>query len=410
MSAAIIYDLSLNAKKYGVELTGKGIVLQLRELLEKLAERGKVVILIDEHDKPIIDFLDDRDMVETNRSILKSFYSILKGNDKYIQLLLIIGVTPFSKVSIFSDLNNLDNITLSSHYGGLVGITQSELEENFSREITELQKNKPDILPQIKDWYNGYTWNMKEWVYNPFSLLKFLKDPVFRNYWFTTGTPTFLIQQLKRRAVYDVEGIEMGSLALSTFDTDNPNSGSLLFQTGYLTIKNISSDDQIYELGCPNREVKASLLDGLLSLYREAPWEDSVAIIASIKKALNSCDIKHLVTQLNTLISTIAYDHWKADTESIFNIIVFLTFRLAGVDVFTEVHSARGRSDVLVKTADYIYVLEFKLDGTAAEALHQIKDKGYLKPYLTDPRQKIAVGITFSSKDHEVAEFLTEEQ
>jgi len=410
LSEAITYGLHINAKKYGVELTGNSIKVQLLELIEKLADRGKVVILIDEYDKPIIDYLDEPKQLDTNRSIMKSFYSILKGSDKYIRLVLITGVSPFSRVNVFSDLNNLRNITLVPQYGALVGITQQELEENFSGEISELQKTKPDILAKIKDWYNGYTWNMQSWVYNPFSLLNFMAGRVFQNYWFETGTPTFLIRQLKKRAIYDVEGIKMGSLALSTFDTDHPNPGSLLFQTGYLTIKKISSDDQLYELGYPNREVKASLLDGLLSLYREAPWEDSAAIMANIKKSLNNCDIQGLVHQLNALVSTIAYDPWKVDTESIFNIIMFLTFRLVGIDVYTEVHSSRGRCDLLVKTNLYIYVMELKLDGTAADAISQIKEKGYLQPYTADTRKKIAVGISFSSRDREVAEFAIEEQ
>lgn len=343
---------------------------------------------------------------------MKSFYSILKDSDKYIRLLLITGVSQFSQVSIFSDLNNLRNITLSTQYGAIAGITQEELEESFAPEITELQKDRPDILPQIKDWYNGYTWNMKTWVYNPFSLLNFMADPIFRSYWFATGTPTFLLKQLKKRSLYDVESFRLGSLALSTLNVENPNPGSLLFQTGYLTIKSIAPDGDVYELSYPNREVKASLLDGLLSTYREIPSEDSAALVTDIKTALNSGDIKGLTVQLNTLIASIPYDHWNAKTESIFTVLTVLTFKLVGIYVYTEVHSSRGRCDVLVKTKTdkYIYVMELKLDGTAGEALAQIKSKGYLQPHAADPRSKLAVGISFSSKTREVAEYLVEEQ
>ena len=410
LSEAINRSIARNAEKLGIEISGDNIKDCFRELIEKAAPKGQVVILIDEYDKPIIDFLEDREQMEANRSIMKSFYSILKASDENIRLLLITGVSQFSQVSIFSDLNNLDNITLTTQYGGLVGITQEELEENFALEITELQKNRPDILAQIKEWYNGYTWNMQTHVYNPFSVLKFMKDPVFRNYWFATGTPTFLINILRKNAIYDVEGIRMGSLALSTFNPDQPNPGSLLFQTGYLTIKNISASGQVYELGYPNQEVKASLLDGLLSEYREMPSVDSVALIEDLQGALKAADIAGLVRQVNALIATIPYDHWKADSESIFTIITFLAFKLIGVDVYTEVHSAKGRCDVLVKTDLYIFVIELKLDGSASEALHQIREKGYLSPYAADPRKKLAVGISFSSKNREVAEFLVEEQ
>ncbi|UAY56582.1 ATP-binding protein [Arachidicoccus terrestris] len=410
LTESINRGLDRNAKQLGLSVSGDNIKDRFRDLIEKAALKGQVVILIDEYDKPIIDFLEEPGLMDTNRSIMKSFYSILKASDENIRFLLITGVSQFSQVSIFSDLNNLDNITLTTQYGGLVGITQKELEKSFAPEITELQKNRPDILAQIKEWYNGYTWNMQTHVYNPFSVLKFMKDPVFRNYWFATGTPSFLINILKKNNIYDVEGIRMGSLALSTFNPDHPNPGSLLFQTGYLTIKNISASGQVYELGYPNQEVKASLLDGLLSEYREMPSVDSVALIEDIQVALKAANIAGLVRQLNALIATIPYDHWKVDSESIFTIITFLTFKLIGVDVYTEVHSAKGRCDVLVKTDLYIFVIELKLDGSASEALQQIRKKGYLSPYVADLRKKLAVGISFSSENREVAEFLLEEQ
>ena len=410
LSEAIDRGLKRNADLFGIEIYGDNIKDRFRELIEKAAQKGNVVILIDEYDKPIIDFLEEPAQMEANRQVMKSFYSILKDSDKYIRLLLITGVSQFSQVSIFSDLNNLRNITLSTQYGAIAGITQEELEESFAPEITELQKDRPDILPQIKDWYNGYTWNMKTWVYNPFSLLNFMADPIFRSYWFATGTPTFLLKQLKKRSLYDVESFRLGSLALSTLNVENPNPGSLLFQTGYLTIKSIAPDGDVYELSYPNREVKASLLDGLLSTYREIPSEDSAALVTDIKTALNSGDIKGLTVQLNTLIASIPYDHWNAKTESIFTVLTVLTFKLVGIYVYTEVHSSRGRCDVLVKTDKYIYVMELKLDGTAGEALAQIKSKGYLQPHAADPRSKLAVGISFSSKTREVAEYLVEEQ
>ena len=259
LEAALYGALKDNADRFGVALTKKSYDLQFRELIEKASVKGQVVILIDEYDKPIIDFLDKPGELEANRSMMKNFYSILKEADKYIRLLLITGVSQFSRVSVFSDLNNLRNITLSQQYGDLVGITQQELEDNFVVEINELKKETPEILKELKQWYNGYTWNMKTWVYNPFSILNFMAEPVFDNYWYETGTPTFLVKQLKKLDIYNVEGIQMGSLELSNFDVDNPNPGSLLFQTGYLTIKSISPSRQVYQLGYPNREVKASL-------------------------------------------------------------------------------------------------------------------------------------------------------
>ncbi|SEA47180.1 PD-(D/E)XK nuclease superfamily protein [Arachidicoccus rhizosphaerae] len=406
---AIIGALEDNANRLGISLHRKEYDLMFRELIEKASLNGKVVILIDEYDKPIIDFMDDLDLLEANRSIMKSFYSVLKPSDGYIRFLLITGVSQFSKVSIFSDLNNLDNISLIPQYGGIIGITQKELEENFAEEIDDLQKSNPNILTQIKDWYDGYTWNMNTWVYNPFSLLKFMKYQIFQNFWFETGTPTFLLKQLKMHSIYNVEDIEASSQDLSSFNTDNPDPGSLLFQTGYLTIKKISSDRQLYKLGFPNKEVKSSFLGGLLSTYRNTSGGDTLQLIKKLNRSLRGFDIEGVVNQLNALTSSIAYDHWKGDTESIFHILTYLTFKLSGVDVYTEVHSATGRCDILVKTELYIYVMELKLNGTAEDALHQIKNKGYLKPYESDLRKKIAVGISFSSAQRTVNDYKTEE-
>ena len=173
----------------------------------------------------------------------------------------------------------MDNISLSSHFGAIAGITQAELEATFVPEINALQKERPDICGQIKDWYNGYTWNMRTWVYNPFSLLKFMRDPIFQNYWYETGTPSFIFKLLNERTLYDVEGIEMGRLDLSTFDVKNADPGPLLFQTGYVPLKNISSNNKIFELGYPNLEVKESFLNGLLSSYREIYPTGSMRVI-----------------------------------------------------------------------------------------------------------------------------------
>ena len=410
LSEAITRGLDRNSERLGVKVAGDNIKDRFRELIEKASLKGQVVILIDEYDKPIIDFLEDPEMMEANRSIMKSFYSILKDSDAHIRFLLMTGVSQFSRVSVFSDLNNLRNITLSTQYGAIAGITQAELEDNFAPEIAELKKERPDILVQIKDWYNGYAWNIKTSVYNPFSLLNFMIEPEFQNYWFETGTPSFLFKVLKKMDFYDIETLEMGRLELlSDLNIEKPSPGALLFQTGYLTIKNISSDGDIYELGFPNREVKSSFLDGLLSSYRETYPVGSIAHVAKIKTALRNGDVAEMVSQLSSLIGSIPYDHWNAGKESIFTIITFLTFKLAGIDVYTEVHSAKGRCDILAMTDLYIYVLELKLDGTAEQALQQIKDKNYLQPYKADNRKKLAVGIAFSSEKRNAGAYLVEE-
>lgn len=409
LTEAIYNALRTCAGKLGVTLTARSYDQQFKELIEKASGKGKVVILIDEYDKPIIDYLDDIARADEHRDIMSNFYSILKGADRHIRFLMITGVSRFSKVSIFSDLNNLNDITLSTRFGAIAGITQDELERDFKEELTLLKQENPDILQDIRDWYNGYSWDVKTKVYNPFSLLNFMAEPVFRNYWFASGSPEFLVKQLRKRRVYDVENIKLGELSLSNFTIEDPEPGPLLFQTGYLTIKKYQQDAFLYELGYPNREVKASLLDGLLSVYREVYPADSLELTTNLREALASGNIKGIISTLNGLLGSIPYDHWRADTESVFNIIIFLSFKLIGANVQTEVHSSNGRCDVLVTNSNYIYVMELKRDGTAQEALDQILSTGYLQPYEADKRKKIALGISFSSKDRVVADYLMKE-
>ncbi len=408
LEEALKIELTRNAGLVGVALEAKTLQGMFRELIERTAAGiGQVVLLIDEYDKPLIDFLHDTDQLEANRSVMKSFYSILKGRDGQIRLLFITGVSRFSRVSIFSDLNNLEDITIDRNFHSLVGITQAELETVFAEEIGSMESEYPDVIEQIRKWYNGYSWGEDKRLYNPFSLLNLMKGRAFMNYWFTTGTPTFLFEQLKQRKLGDMDGVEVSLNTLADFNTDRLNMASLLFQTGYLTIKEL--DGQLCTLGYPNQEVRQSLLDGLLNTYRESEITDSLSLVTALRRSLVAGDVERTVAALNGLIGEVPYDHWNADTESIFTIITVLVFKLAGVEVYTEVHSAKGRCDVLVKTDDYIYVIELKLDGTAQEALDQVIAKNYLQPYGADGRKKLAIGISFSSADRHVAEYLVKE-
>jgi hypothetical protein len=402
---ALNKELDEIAAEIGVTLKEVDLKSKFRELIKTAAVPEKVVILIDEYDKPIIDYLDDLAKVEENKAVFKSFYSVLKDSDEHIRLLLITGVSRFSKVSIFSDLNNLNDITLSNRFGTIAGITQEELESNFSAEIVSLQQQDPGILNEIKKWYNGYSWDIKNRVYNPFSLLNYIAEPVFRNYWFATGSPTFLIKNIQAKGEYDFENVSSNENVLGSFDPLNMLSIPLLFQTGYLTIKGYNTVTRTYQLGYPNQEVKDSLLDNLLSAYRQVYPDGSSEQTGDLLLAVHANNIPGIISSLNAIIGSIPYDHWRADTESIFHIITFLTFKKIGVDVHTEVHNNKGRCDVLVKTNNYIYVIELKRDGTAREALEQILSSSYLQPYEADPRKKVALGISFSSTERMISGF-----
>lgn len=413
LQSAIEGALHENALRLNVALTSTAYDQLFKELITKAAQKGKVAILIDEYDKPLSDYLDNIPKAEENRTILKNFYSVLKDADKNIRLLILTGVSRFSKVSIFSDLNNLEDITLSKHFNNIAGITQHELETNFTEELETLPSilgiDKVQLLENIKNWYNGYSWGGKDTLYNPFSLLSFMKEEAFRNFWFATGSPSFLVSLLKKKREYNFENVRESDISLGSFQIENPVSAPLLFQTGYLTIKSYDPDSQLYMLDYPNREVKASLLDNLLSAYREVFPGTSISVTADLRAALEHGEVNSIINELNAVIGSIPYEHWKADTESIFHIITHLTFKKIGVDVFTEVHSSKGRADVIVKTRRYIYALELKLDTSANDALAQIFEKGYLQPYTGDERKKLAIGIEFSSEQRNIADYRVKE-
>jgi Predicted AAA-ATPase/PD-(D/E)XK nuclease superfamily len=406
---ALSKELSEIALELGVTLKETALKGKFRELITKASVKGKVVILIDEYDKPIIDYLDDSTKTKENKDILKEFYSIIKDADPYIRFLLITGVSKFTKVSIFSDLNNLDDLTLHPKYTNLCGITQVELEKYFAEPIAELSASNPNIKEDIKNWYNGYSWDGVHRVYNPFSILRFMSTQSFHNFWFETGTPTFLIEVVTKRRQFNFSEVQTGLSGLSDFNTDNINPTTLLFQTGYLTIKEYNPKFQLYTLGYPNEEVRSSLLQYLIGAYRFENASESTPLVVQLYNALHEKNIEEIIAIINTAFATIPYDLWRGATELHYHALVHLTFSLLGTYMQSEVHSAKGRCDALIQTPQYIYALEFKLDESAEIALQQIEEKGYLTPYLQLKQEKIAIGINFSSEKKAVEAYLIKE-
>ena len=421
LSEALNKELITIAKGLGVILEEAELKDKFKELIQKASWEEPVVILIDEYDKPIIDYLDDPDKAEVNRIVFKEFYSVLKDASKYIRLLLITGVSRFAKVSIFSDLNNLNDITLHPKYATLTGITQEELESNFAEEISAQQKDNPLILDELKKWYNGYSWNAGiDTVYNPFSLLCYMDAGIIQNYWFQTGTPTFLIKEVQTNPAFAFleEELKVSNEALNDlFGKTNAGAGwehmnpvTLMFQTGYLTIKSYDNTTEFYTLGYPNREVKVSVLTWLVSAYSGKELGRVRPTVNEIGNAFISNDIPKVIKIIDTLFSTIPNPLWIGARESFFHGLLHNTFQLLNINVESEAHSSNGRADMIVKTPTHIYTLEFKLDGNAAEALEQVMQKGYLRPYQLDPRQKTAVGINFSSAKRQVEGYEIKEE
>ncbi|MFK7983815.1 MAG: ATP-binding protein [Saprospiraceae bacterium] len=409
LEVAIEIQLDKIAKANNIQLKEQGISQKFKALIEKLASKNNVVILIDEYDKPIIDYLDDLPQAKAHQKILKSFYSVIKDSDPYIRFLLITGVSKFSKVSIFSELNNLTDLTIHSKFSTLVGYTQIELEQYFEEGIMELigelAPTKDALLARIKEWYNGYSWDGKNFLYNPFSILSFFGDGQFRNFWFSTGTPTFLVNLLKERNLYNIRETEVGEATFNSFDIENMDTHALLFQTGYLTIKSIEPLFNLFTLDYPNREVKDSMLQYLVAGFNHGSYAKTTPIVIKLRKAFLTNDVDKIISIINSLFKSIPSHIFIKEKEAYYHSVVFLVFQYLGQFIEAEVNTSDGRIDAVVQTDSHIYVVEFKLDESADKAIQQIQTKAYLEKYKNQDKQLVGLGINFSSKSKNVSEW-----
>jgi hypothetical protein len=400
LEESIKLELEKQAEKFNISFESTFIDQMLRELLQKLsASLGKVVVLIDEYDKPIIHYLGVNTVQALeNRNIMKNFYSILKDADPHLKMVFITGISKFTKVSIFSDLNNLADLTIDHRYAGICGITQEELESDFVEELKIQDKRK------IKDWYNGYTWDMKTWVYNPFSLINFFSTGQYRNYWFASGTPTFLINLTKERKAFNFENYKTSISFLSSYNLENIAVVPLMFQTGYLTFCAYNEDRDTCTLDYPNLEVKRSYLELLANAYISDNENTSVVLAAQLEEVLINENFEEVKKIINTLFKSLPYTIWQNENEAFFHAILHLTFKLLGIYVQSEVLTADGRIDSIIHFPDKIYCIEIKLDKSAQDAITQIKEKGYLNAYAAENKKLIAIGINFSKEKKQVEE------
>ena len=401
----------LGKQELNISLESESYDTQFKELIFKAAQNsptGKAVILIDEYDKPIIDHLDDLPKAKENRQILKNFYSILKDSDPYIELVFITGVSRFAKTSIFSDLNNITNLTMRRQAVELLGITQEEVSLHFTESIQDIAKEQgisaEELTEQIRFWYNGYSWDGKYKVYNPFSLLSFFMAREFDNFWFETGTPTFLVKAMQKRRMYNIDRMRATDSTLDSYTIENLNTTTILFQTGYLTIKQKIAQGA-YELQYPNHEVKQSMEENLLNAFTHDDLGQGKLHALDIANALKDGNIAQMISIINTVFATIPSNLWQKDNEAFYHALIHLTFSLVGVFVQSEINSSNGRLDAMVETSETIYILEFKLDKTAEEALQQIRDKNYFQAYSNREKQRVGIGINFSKKDKKVDGF-----
>ncbi len=410
LEEAIDNQLNTIASSNNIVLNQKVNSLKFEELIIKLSENRQVVILIDEYDKPIIDYIDNLPQAEVNRGILKNFYSVLKDLDKYIKFFFITGVSKFSKISIFSDLNNIEDITLNKNFSQIVGWTKEEVEKYFPDYIDEIAieyKNiYPDIMPEIQKWYNGYSWDGYTKVYNPVSLMNLFKNQRFSNYWFTTGTPTFLMKYMKKNQISldDIENIVISYEVFDKYEINNITFIPLLFQTGYLTIKKYFLKTNEYELGYPNNEVSRSFSRHFLSEHTTGKFDITDSLLYKIRRNFIEKDPEELIENLNILFENIPYTLLDRK-EKYFHSLFLLVIRIIGFVIDTEILTIRGRIDAVVKTEDYIFIIEFKINQSAEKAIKQIKDKKYAIRYGDDNRPIYLFGINFNTDRKEIEDW-----
>ena len=376
------------------------------------ADRG-VVVLVDEYDKPLLQALDDGALLDDYRKTLKAFYGVLKSSDRYLRFVFLTGVTKFAQVSVFSDLNQLNDISLKPQYATICGITRQELEDTFIPELNRLAETNEltyeETLNKMTALYDGYHFcEFAEGVFNPFSVLNVFDGYKFSNYWFQTGTPTFLVELLKK-SEYDlrtlIDGVEASASSFMEYRVDANNPIPLIYQSGYLTIKGYDKRFGNYLLKFPNDEVRYGFMDFLVPYYTSVVDDERGFYLGKFVRELEGGEVDAFLTRLQAFFADFPYE-LNEKTERHYQVVFYLVFKLMGQFTGAEVLSARGRADAVVKTPKYIYVFEFKLNGTAEQALRQIDEKGYLIPYQVDGRELVKVGVEFSAEKRNIDRWL----
>lgn len=407
-------DVSLNQKldaflspleqEYGKDpvLTEAG--QRFERLIKCIAEKTgkKVVVLVDEYDKPLLQALGDDRLMEKYRITLKAFYGVMKSADKYLRFSLLTGVTRFSKVSIFSDLNNLNDISLNPAFQTICGITDEEIDSYFSDSVEQLAKNmgeRPEKARQmVKEMYDGYHFCQNGTnLYNPFSLLNCFYSLRLDYYWFQSGTPSFLVKVLQGGKIDlpELTADPVSADLLGDIDVYKTEPQPLLYQSGYLTIKDYDPEFRVYSLGFPNKEVEHGFMQYLLRYYTPDAKTDSPVFIKYIVNDLRQGRPEEFMRRMEVLLSDTDYKI-VGNSELYFQNVFYLICKMLGFYTQVERTTANGRMDMLVQTKDYIYIVEFKYDSTPENALKQIEDNSYAKPFQLDQRKLYRIGVNFS--------------
>ncbi len=409
---------------YGNKESGD-VSIRFESLIRKAYEKTqkKVVVLIDEYDKPLLETMfSDEKTINDCRKIMRSFYSAIKASDKYLKFVFIAGITKFSKLNVFSGLNNLNDISNDPEYSEICGITKDEMENNFRDDIIILSNKEfnsyDETINALEKKYNGYRFSeIKNSVYNPYSLLNALKKKNLDNYWHASGTPSYLVELIKKSSIEIPKlesDIKIYKDSLDNYRIESKNPIPVMFQAGYLTIKDYDKEFGKYILGFPNNEVRYTFLNFLIADYMKADTDETSEIVEKLITSMKQCDVDTLMDTIKSTLSSIPYDSFYGKNlplrEHNYQVAVYIMLKLTGELVQTEVHCSTGRADCVVQTDKYIYIFEFKLSNTTAkEALDQIKERNYAGQFISDGKKIISIGMAFDEKDRTLKEWKMEE-
>ena len=399
----LLYILEENEKRFGVIADSKDPNVRLKNLISTVYDKTgkKVVILIDEYDAPLLDVVHEKETLPVLRNVMRNFYSPLKDCDPYLQFVFLTGITKFSQLSIFSELNNLKNISMLSDYAGVCGITEDEMLTQMSDYIDDFaeaqQITREEAIAGLKQQYDGYhfTWPSPD-VFNPFSLLNAFQDHDYTNYWFSSGTPTYLIEMLRKYNVVPSK-IGGGRVLASAFDAPTENMKSitpLLYQSGYITIKDYNRATKLYTLDIPNTEIRVGLMDSLLPNYVHEHYDEGGTTIGDMYEALYNEDLDEMFRLLQAYLLTVPYCD-NANSEGHYQQLLYVIFSLFGRYVEVEVHTPTGRVDIVMKTEKALYLFELKLNMSAQAAMKQIDLKDYSSKFALSGLPIVKVGINF---------------
>ena len=398
--------LNTIGEEQGIEVVKPSLESHLKALIKALAKKGRVVVLIDEYDKPLIDHLHSQEVAEGNRQLLQDFFGALKNLDEYIKFTFITGISKFSKVSLFSGANHLNDISMDAQYAAMMGYTQEELVQYFGQYVQAIvqkknQQGKPsteeEVLAEIKDWYNGYRFSEEEiYVYNPFSTLSYFRKKKAESYWFATGTPFFLTEQIKKysKNLVPLSGTQakddelMSSGSITEIDIK-----ALMFQSGYLTIESYNEKTQYYQLVFPNKEVRKAFIHSLVKHFAKLNAKFS----AEMRTLLDKHNLTVFFEKIKLRFNKFPYQTFSKAQEHTYHGLLLSLLNGMDLEVSSEISSSWGRLDLLIQMPQTSYVIELKLDSTPEAGLKQIISKGYDRPYQGQGKSIVRVGLSFSS-------------